>query len=583
MKENFIGALPLVASALGRKYGVKVIIGGQQAFSDDSNIFLPALPLDSPPELVSLARGYLDHEAAHIRETDFALAKAANFTPLEKHVWNMIEDWRAERLLGEKYPGCRQNFAWLIRRFFGQDCHSADPEDDLLSWLLLTLRSWSVPELGTRASELASLVEIRLPGLIGKLNSILDVLRNDCPETKDSLKYASEIVRTLSSYMRESHPTQNSLSDISPDGQDSPDANSQETASASAAEPSSQPETSGQSSGEHKSSSKTPADRGFDRNSQPDQTARPAKTDGSSDPAGIIRSLLNKSADELPVSFDSMMESCLNSARQGRSDDRLAVAQAGPLNFSELSAQDLESVRTTALALKGRLQSLLQTMTLRATRPGYRGKLDTNSLHKLLAGQPKIFRRTGTRTGLDTAVHLLADISGSMTGVIDLASLAVYSLCEALHSVPGINIAATAFPGKPVQMKAQREPNACTVAPILGHGEPLHRRFSLYPSGSTPLGEAVWWVLQGLSRLRESRRIIIIVTDGGPDSEPNAIAAIEEARRMGIEIYGLGLRDEAVKELLPGSSFILYSLAELPEKLFQLLETAIKSINQRGG
>jgi cobalamin biosynthesis protein CobT len=580
MKDNFIRALPLVASALGRKYGVKVIIGGQQAFSDDSNIFLPALPLDSPPELVSLARGYLDHEAAHIRETDFALARAANLTPLEKHVWNMIEDWRAERLLGEKYPGCRQNFAWLIKRFFDQDCQSADLEKAILNWLLLTLRSWSVPELGTRVSELAGLVESQLPGLIARLNDILDVLRNDCSGTKDSLKYAAQIVQTLSSYEPEQPPAQNSRNQISPGVKDNQDANSQETGSTSAAEPSNQPEASGQSSSEHDSASEILTDSDFDQNSQAVQSAIPDKTDGSSNPASIIRSLLNKSAGELPESFDRMMESCLNSAHQGRSYDRLAVAQAGPLNFSELSAQDLESIRTTALALKGRLQSLLQTMTLRADRPGYRGKLDTNSLHKLLAGQPKIFRRAGTRTGLDTAVHLLVDISGSMTGMTDLASLAAYSLCEALHSVPGINAAATAFPGKPVQMKGQREPNPCTVAPILGHGEPLHRRFSLYSSGGTPLGEAVWWVVQRFSRLRESRKIIIVVTDGVPDSEPNALAAIEEARRMGIEIYGLGLRNEAVKELLPGSSFVLYSLAELPEKLFRLLETAI---NQRSG
>ena len=63
--DSFIRSLPLVASALGLKYGLKVIIGGSEAGIDGRTIRLPRLPLDSPPELVGLARGYLDHEAAH--------------------------------------------------------------------------------------------------------------------------------------------------------------------------------------------------------------------------------------------------------------------------------------------------------------------------------------------------------------------------------------------------------------------------------------------------------------------------------------------------------------------------------------
>lgn len=59
MRKHFIRSLPLVASALGRKYGLKVVIGGEQAATGGNTIYLPSLPLSSPPELVALARGYI--------------------------------------------------------------------------------------------------------------------------------------------------------------------------------------------------------------------------------------------------------------------------------------------------------------------------------------------------------------------------------------------------------------------------------------------------------------------------------------------------------------------------------------------
>ena len=62
-------AMPIVASALGRKFGVRVTIGGDDAQTDGRTIQVPALPPDS--QLIPVAWGYLAHEAAHVRYTDF--------------------------------------------------------------------------------------------------------------------------------------------------------------------------------------------------------------------------------------------------------------------------------------------------------------------------------------------------------------------------------------------------------------------------------------------------------------------------------------------------------------------------------
>jgi hypothetical protein len=504
--------------------------------------------LDSPPELVSLARGYLDHEAAHIRETDFDLVKASRLTPLEMHIWNMIEDWRIERVMSRHYPGCRENFVWLIKRFFDKDLPPGKPEEELLNWMLLTFRSWSVPELGVRVSELASRLNNLMPSLTDDLREVFDILKGDCLDTRDSIKFARLIVRVIGSFLNDSGKDQ-----ISSKSHDQ-DVN--------------QPEPSG---GVIDSASKGGS-------SISDSQSSASHTLGA-DISSALRSLLRKTHKELPKTFDSKIASSLTSAHSGSSADSLVVARIGCKSFPELAPDEWHKARSITLNLKCRLQNALQTMTLRNSKPGLRGKLDTNSLYKLSTCQPTVFRRTSVRTGLDTAVHLLIDVSGSMASVIDLTSMTAFSLCDALHGVPGVNVAATAFPGNslPVLHHKQGWMDFPTVAPVLEHGQSVHRNFKFQAYGTTPLGESLWWVLQELSKLRESRKIIIIVTDGEPNSADNAKAALKAAEHIGVESYGLGLGNDSVMSLLPGRSTVITNLADLPGKLFWLLEQAMKT------
>ena len=170
--KHIIKSLPLLASVLGRKYGVQVRIGGDNAFTNGNVIQLPSLPLDCDETLLGLVRGLIDHESAHIRDTDFDVLKAANLIPLEKHIWNTIEDWRVENVLSAIYPGCRENFQWLIKHFFlpksrkrKRKEHTPDPAMLILEWLLITVRSWDVAELNEECDYLRASAEIHYPGL----------------------------------------------------------------------------------------------------------------------------------------------------------------------------------------------------------------------------------------------------------------------------------------------------------------------------------------------------------------------------------------------------------------------------------
>jgi uncharacterized protein YegL len=98
-------------------------------------------------------------------------------------------------------------------------------------------------------------------------------------------------------------------------------------------------------------------------------------------------------------------------------------------------------------------------------------------------------------------------------------------------------------------------------------------------NGTTPLGEAVWWVLQEMACLSRTRKIVFILTDGEPDSRSNAETAIQEAKRAGLEFYGLGLGGESVMTLMPGKSVVIDNVSDLTRSLYRLLG---RVISQKG-
>ena len=65
-------AFPIVAAAIGNRFGIKVSVGGDQAYTTGSAIQLPAYDGDDP-DYQDFAWGLLAHESAHIRYSDFTL------------------------------------------------------------------------------------------------------------------------------------------------------------------------------------------------------------------------------------------------------------------------------------------------------------------------------------------------------------------------------------------------------------------------------------------------------------------------------------------------------------------------------
>jgi hypothetical protein len=156
---------------------------------------------------------------------------------------------------------------------------------------------------------------------------------------------------------------------------------------------------------------------------------------------------------------------------------------------------------------------------------------------------------------------------------MDLTTQSCYALAKALGSIKGVNVGVTAFPADPPKIHGCRNFEIPAVCPVIRHGERIHSRFHTRASGCTPMGEAIWWALQQMVSLPESRKIILVLTDGSPDYLSNTVEAIDQGKKLGFEFYGIGIDTSSIKSILPNSSRSINNLSELAPAMFEIMKT----------
>ena len=529
--KDVLNCLPLLASILGDRYGVQVRIGGKEACTNGKVIHLPSLPIDCEPELLALVRSFVDHESGHIRHTDFGVLQAANLDPVTFNLFNCLEDWRIEKKLSGIFPGCRQNLNWLIRRFFVEEAQPRAEGDPpalaVLDYVLLTVRAWDVEEVNMPRMAAAEVLCQHFPGLREVLDAILAKVYIHCPDTAAAIAYA----RQLAQGIRQWEPQQQ------------------------------QKKTRGNGAVHTDFAPQSDQDISSDCASQTQMPISPSKAKAQ------LTALFHAEAQDLPQNLGELLSTALVLCQAESAFEKVTVAIEGFRQSGALPEGHKLQALQASIALRTRLQGLLQARTQKRCRIGRRGALHPGSLHRLQTGNPRIFRREAEQTGLNTAVHILLDVSGSMSGApIVLARQACFAVAKALENIKGVNPAVTAFPAMA---------STSSVFPIMRHGQKVPDSFDINASGGTPLAAALWWVMQTMLFLREQRKIILIITDGVPDSTHAAIHAVTVAQNLGYEVYGLGIRDEHIGQLLPQTSRVINDLPDLAPTIFDLLQDAL--------
>ena len=546
MNHPLKNALPIVAAAYGEKFGVKVLIQGQDAFTDGERIVIPTANPDDP-HYQQIAWGYLAHEAAHIRHTNFDMVQKASSKPIRKALLNIIEDVRIENELAKDYPGTRRSISQVIEYMVDtqQMCvpEQLEPASNLQAWLLFRLRCHF---LGQKAlTPLYQAIDERVRQLfpaaaMSRLSAMLTAVPS-LASTGEVLKLVDAIVAMLE---EESRPPQDeSDADSGNDiGQDASNDSNNSSDSQT-------PETDSSATGDF-------AETGDSDNS---------------DQADNLRQALEASAAQFePDTFAQVAEVLSEQAEGHQGVTPLSLPQAeqamlGDEAILTLSASESAQIRAR---LRGMVQSS-QDNRNHAKRHGLR--VATHRLAASQAGESRLFIQRQPRIAPNAAVHLLVDISGSMGKPIGegnrkyfhVANEAALALAMALEGIPGVVPAVSYFPGIHQEVSIALLPKQSV----------RHRAacFDQKPRGCTPMAQAMWFAANSLLAQKQKRKLMIVLTDGDPDDWAATHDIVDRCRRSGFELLGIGIQTRSVEKFFP-QSIVINDVKDLKRELFEVTQ-----------
>tara|TARA_R110001606_G_scaffold58002_1_gene139324 strand:- start:397 stop:2046 length:1650 start_codon:yes stop_codon:yes gene_type:complete len=544
MNHPLKNALPIVAAAYGEKFGVKVLIQGQDAFTDGERIVIPTANPDDP-HYQQIAWGYLAHEAAHIRHTNFDMVQKASSKPIRRALLNIIEDVRIENELAKDYPGTRRSISQVIEYMVDtqQMCVPEQPEpaSNLQAWLLFRLRCHF---LGQKAlTPLYQAVDERVRQLfpaaaMSRLSAMLTAVPS-LASTCEVLKLVDAIVAMLE---EESRPPQDESDGGDDIGQDvSNDSNSSSDSQT--------PETGSSATGD----------------------AAETSDSDNSDQADNLRQALEASAAQFePDTFAQVAEVLSEQAEGHQGVTPLSLPQAeqamlGDEAILTLSASESAQIRAR---LRGMVQSS-QDNRNHAKRHGLR--VATHRLAASQAGESRLFIQRQPRIAPNAAVHLLVDISGSMGKPIGegnrkyfhVANEAALALAMALEGIPGVVPAVSYFPGIHQEVSIALLPKQSV----------RHRAasFDQKPRGCTPMAQAMWFAANSLLAQKKKRKLMIVLTDGDPDDWAATHDIVDRCRRSGFELLGIGIQTRSVEKFFP-QSIVINDVKDLKRELFEVTQ-----------
>ncbi|WP_108479198.1 VWA domain-containing protein [Providencia alcalifaciens] len=546
MNHPLKNALPIVAAAYGEKFGVKVLIQGQDAFTDGERIVIPTANPDDP-HYQQIAWGYLAHEAAHIRHTNFDMVQKASSKPIRKALLNIIEDVRIENELAKDYPGTRRSISQVIEYMVDtqQMCVPEQPEpaSNLQAWLLFRLRCYF---LGQKAlTPLYQAVDERVRQLfpaaaMSRLSAMLTAVPS-LASTGEVLKLVDAIVAMLE---EESRPPQ-----------DESDADGGDDIGQDASNDSN-----------NSSDSQTP-----EADSSAMGDAAETGDSDNSDQADNLRQALEASAAQFePDTFAQVAEVLSEQAEGHQGVTPLSLPQAeqamlGDEAILTLSASESAQIRAR---LRGMVQSS-QDNRNHAKRHGLR--VATHRLAASQAGESRLFIQRQPRIAPNAAVHLLVDISGSMGKPIGegnrkyfhVANEAALALAMALEGIPGVVPAVSYFPGIHQEVSIALLPKQSV----------RHRAacFDQKPRGCTPMAQAMWFAANSLLAQKQKRKLMIVLTDGDPDDWAATHDIVDRCRRSGFELLGIGIQTRSVERFFP-QSIVINDVKDLKRELFEVTQ-----------
>jgi len=577
-KAEVVNSLPLIAKAIGRRYKVNVVIDESitTPHTDGKTICLPALKANGDATDVALLNAFLDHEAGHVRFSDFSVllnhpTEDRNLFPLERFLTNVIEDPRIESLMERAYPGCRFNFEAAV-------CiETAEPE-------FQALLKKSIADM--------ELVQVFCQGLLTRLFvDLLDrkpfrpladrfwgEIRNRLGEqladqalaiakagatgasSKEARDAALAIIRLLQfpndpppqiTGMSIVHQNPDQNQDQSQDqgqgqgqGQDQSQGQGQsqgqdQDQGQSQGQGQGQGQVQGQSQNQSQDQGKNQCqdqDRGQGLGQSQDQSQGPVAGNSGSHTgkeAGI-QAILN--ADEQVISAldaktgtSAVLGKKLADRNQGRGRISDSDVHTTPWKGSAGKVQML-GLEKVARDVRLRLEDLLEQDKFEQWVPSKSGsRLRRSTVGLYDAGVETVFERRDELPVVDADIEVTFDISGSMSGgPLQAAKVATIAIGDALFGFDGVKYEVTAF-----------DTAVFTFSP---NWRVARQQIAGVPAnGGTAYAPALYRGFDRLLASESSRKLLFLITDGDPSDMDAARDMVQYAVNRGVHIFGLSI------------------------------------------
>lgn len=553
-------SFPLACTTYSKVFNVEIRMQGAKAFTDGKKIIIPRLNLKNKVEQ-NKAFAYLAHEAGHIRYTDFKFLKDNKITnQFIFSLFNLFEDCRIERLMGLEFIGVWENLEQLrlslttsVEDLVTYLNNTNSILDKIMFYITLTCfykgnqYEGFKPYLDKVISHIKEQKYLSESEFLELDDIIIGASR--AKDSKTTFIYVLCLIDFLDKYKlipnnKEDNRIKNIVKIAINDIDDCIDNIEKNTFDKLV----------------RNIGKKLNDISSFKDNKEVEEKdSFLTKTLNSFIPSKYICLTLGDAIDDMyeggTTSRDDYGVVLHDSCKKGRADFLYEVIK----NHGTLRGK----IRRFVLSFK---EAFLHESK-------FGKKINVKRAQFLTLGEQRIFFKEQDIVDYNTCIHLLVDCSGSMDTYdnhsykrIDAACQCALATALALDGVDFLECAVSYFPGYKAEVSIAKH-----------YSEKAYKKAAFFdqdPKGSTPLAQAIWHAIDMMSKNERKRGIIIVITDGFPDSKTKTREVIDFCKKNNIEVYGIGINNNAIENIVDKFT-IIENLNDLDITIYKLFKEII--------